>query len=157
MPRGIVADLLEDEFVTRPGADEPSISGAPLFMHTNLEAGKNEDRSLLVGGYVSFILIGLLLVCLLIGVLWPRLIALSGLRVMYLAVCVVALVGTLAATGIVVLVIGRRLTRRVSRLADVASRVSNGELDLEPIGDRGSDGVSLLARAMDDMIGTLLY
>lgn len=55
------------------------------------------------------------------------------------------------ATGL----IGLRLMRRLQTVSTVADQVSGGELDVEPIDDRGNDGISRLARAIDGMTGTL--
>ncbi len=63
--------------------------------------------------------------------------------------------GTALLTGAVSLVVGRRLARRLRRVSGVARKISDGELDPEPIDDGGSDDIALVAGSIDEMIGTL--
>ncbi|MEM8902325.1 MAG: sensor domain-containing diguanylate cyclase [Actinomycetota bacterium] len=69
----------------------------------------------------------------------------------------------IAASGLVLvvvavtaaLIIGRALAGRIRRLAGVASRVSAGDLDIDPLDLGGRDEVAELAAAMDEMVVTL--
>ncbi len=69
---------------------------------------------------------------------------------------VVGAVGAgLIGAAAVALLIAARLSWRTGRLASVAEAVSSGRLNSARINDRGTDGIAVLARAMDRMSSTL--
>ncbi|MEM9036463.1 MAG: diguanylate cyclase [Actinomycetota bacterium] len=61
----------------------------------------------------------------------------------------------LIVTSVLTWLLARSLSGRLRRMAHVAERISEGELDSEPLNLSGSDELAQLGRAMDEMQSTL--
>ncbi len=71
-------------------------------------------------------------------------------------IMIAAAVATLVVPGLLVLVIGRRTTRRVRTLAQAAERLSLGELGVQADDVGGTDELALLAEAFNAVSSTVL-